>query len=55
MREVFRSVLEIEFISLYYKDFTLIICNPLVISFVKIAQIFDADALFIVTSTFLDL
>ena len=48
-------MLEVEVICLYDEHFSLIICNPFFIPVIKIAQILDADALFVVEPAFLDL
>jgi hypothetical protein len=45
----------VKIISLNDKDLALVISNPLLVSVIQVAQILDADALFVVTSTFLDL
>ena len=48
-------MLEIKIVSLDYEDLALVVRNPLLVSVVKIAEVFDADALFVIPSTFLDL
>ena len=54
-REIFRSVLEIELVSLDYQNLALVVGDPFIIPLVKIAEVLDAYALFIVASSLLDL
>ena len=53
--EVFWTMLVVQIVSFDDKDFAFVVCNPFFVTFVKIAQVLDADALFVVTATFLNL
>jgi hypothetical protein len=53
--KILRTVLEVHVVGFDYKDLAFIIGNPFLVSVVQIAEVFDADALFIVSSALLDL
>ena len=53
--KVFRTVLVVQIVGLDDKDLSLIVLDPLLVSFIQVAEVLDADALLIVPSSFLNL